>query len=309
MLEMEQGSVQAHGRNRKLSRIWVIKNECVRMVLAETLSTYVMMVFGLGSVAQVVTGRGAFGEYLSINLGFGLGVAMGVHIGGRVSGAHMNSAVSFTMCLFGRLCWRVLPLYILSQLIGSFLAAGTIYSLYYNAICHYCGGNLTVSGPKATAAIFATYPAPYLSLHAGFLDQLFGTAMLLLCLMALSDQRNQPTPSGGEPIAVGLLVLLIGVSLGGNSGYAINPSRDLGPRVFTAIAGWGPEVFRAGNGWWWVPVLAPLVGGVTGAAVYKVFVELHHTSPRDQRMGLEDETEKEAAPLEKQKSLRPEVCV
>ncbi|XP_064821746.1 aquaporin-7 isoform X2 [Oncorhynchus masou masou] len=243
MHAMEQGSVQEHGRSRKLSKIWVI-NERVRVGLAEALSTYVMMVFGLGSVAQVVTGHGAFGEYLSVNLGFGLGVAMGVHIGGRVSGAHMNAAVSFSMCLFGRLGWRMLPVYILSQLIGSFLAAGTIYSLYYDAIYHYCGGNLTVSGPKATAGIFATYPAPYLSLHAGFLDQVIGTAMLLLCLMALSDQRNQPAPSGGEPIAVGLLVLLIGVSLGSNSGYAINPSRDLGPRIFTAIAGWGPEVFR-----------------------------------------------------------------
>ncbi|XP_029538275.1 aquaporin-7 [Oncorhynchus nerka] len=308
MHAMEQGSVQEHGRSRKLSKIWVI-NEHVRVGFAETLSTYVMMVFGLGSVAQVVTGRGAFGEYLSVNLGFGLGVAMGVHIGGRVSGAHMNAAVSFSMCLFGRLGWRMLPVYILSQLIGSFLAAGTIYSLYYDAIYHYCGGNLTVSGPKATAGIFATYPAPYLSLHAGFLDQVIGTAMLLLCLMALSDQRNQPAPSGGEPIAVGLLVLLIGVSLGSNSGYAINPSRDLGPRIFTAIAGWGPEVFRAGNGWWWVPVLAPMVGGVTGASIYKVFVELHHPSPCEHRREIEDEAEEEAAPLDMQKNLSPEVCV
>ncbi|XP_021424344.2 aquaporin-7 [Oncorhynchus mykiss] len=308
MHAMEQGSVQEHGRSRKLSKIWVI-NERVRVGLAESLSTYVMMVFGLGSVAQVVTGRGAFGEYLSVNLGFGLGVAMGMHIGGRVSGAHMNAAVSFSMCLFGRLGWRMLPVYILCQLIGSFLAAGTIYSLYYDAIYHYCGGNLTVSGPKATAGIFATYPAPYLSLPAGFLDQVIGTAMLLLCLMALSDQRNQPAPSGSEPIAVGLLVLLIGVSLGSNSGYAINPSRDLGPRIFTAIAGWGPEVFRAGNGWWWVPVLAPMVGGVTGASIYKVFVELHHPSPCEHRREIEDEAEEEAAPLDMQKNLSPEVCV
>uniref|UniRef100_A0A8K9WZJ4 Aquaporin-7 n=1 Tax=Oncorhynchus mykiss TaxID=8022 RepID=A0A8K9WZJ4_ONCMY len=220
-------------------------SHCGRLFLTGCVHVvFIFKVFGLGSVAQVVTGRGAFGEYLSVNLGFGLGVAMGMHIGGRVSGAHMNAAVSFSMCLFGRLGWRMLPVYILCQLIGSFLAAGTIYSLYYDAIYHYCGGNLTVSGPKATAGIFATYPAPYLSLPAGFLDQVIGTAMLLLCLMALSDQRNQPAPSGSEPIAVGLLVLLIGVSLGSNSGYAINPSRDLGPRIFTAIAGWGPEVFR-----------------------------------------------------------------
>lgn len=152
---------------------------------------------------------------------------------------------------------------------------------YTEAIYDYCGGNLTVTGVKATAGIFATYPAPYLSLLAGFIDQVamkldltihtqhypyctvhsylsthlhvvfvlcvcqvFGTAMLLLCLTALSDQRNKPAAAGNEPVAVGLLVLLIGISLGSNSGYAINPTRDIAPRVFTAIAGWGTDVFR-----------------------------------------------------------------
>ncbi|KAG9354310.1 hypothetical protein JZ751_012434 [Albula glossodonta] len=206
---------------------------------------------------------------------------MGVHIAGKVSGAHMNAAVSFTMCLFGRLGWRMFPLYVAAQMLGSFLAAGTVFFLYYEAMFHYCGGNFTVTGPRATAGIFATYPAPYLSIPAGVLDQVLGTAMLLLCLMALSDQRNQPAQRGAEPLAVGLLVLLIGVSLGSNSGYAINPSRDLPPRIFTALAGWGTEVFRAGNNWWWVPVVAPLVGSVTGAVVYKVLVELHHPQPRD----------------------------
>ncbi|KAJ8338732.1 hypothetical protein SKAU_G00355180 [Synaphobranchus kaupii] len=256
-----------------------IKNQCLRMALAETLSTFVMMTFGLGTVAQVVTGEGLFGGYLSINLGFGLAVAMGVHIAGKVSGAHMNAAVSLTMAVFGRLTWRMLPVYIVAQMLGSFMAAGTVFSLYYDAMLHYCGGNFTVTGPRATAGIFATYPAPYLSIAAGFLDQVLGTAMLLMCLLALADQRNQPAQSGAEPLAVGLLVLLIGVSMGSNSGYAINPSRDLPPRIFTALAGWGPEVFSAGHSWWWVPLLAPPIGGVMGAAIYKLFVELHHPAP------------------------------
>ncbi|KAG8007480.1 Aquaporin-7 [Nibea albiflora] len=235
---VELGVSQRKGVNVTRPRVW-LKNEFVRVGLAESLCTYVMMALGLGSVAQVVTGQGAFGQYLSINLGFGLGVAMGVHVGGKVSGAHMNAAVSLTMCVFGRLAWKMLPLYVFAQLLGSFLAAGSIYAVYYEAIHDYCGGNLTVTGVKATAGIFATYPAPYLSLFGGFIDQVFGTAMLLLCLMALSDQKNKPAAAGSEPVVVGLLVLLIGISLGSNSGYAINPTRDIGPRVFTAIAGWG----------------------------------------------------------------------
>ncbi|XP_029357241.1 aquaporin-7 isoform X2 [Echeneis naucrates] len=220
----------------------------------------------------------------------------------------MNGAVSFTMCTFGRLAWRMLPVYIFAQLLGSFLAAGTIYAVYYDAIHDYCGGNLTVTGVNATAGIFATYPAPYLSLLAGFIDQVFGTAMLLLCLMALSDQKNKPARAGSEPVVVGLLVLLIGISLGSNSGYAINPTRDIAPRVFTAIAGWGSEVFRSGNGWWWVPLVAPPIGGVLGAGLYKALVELHHPHISERDGGLVEELE-ETAPLEKQKDICANVCV
>ncbi|KAJ8395553.1 hypothetical protein AAFF_G00030340 [Aldrovandia affinis] len=236
-----------------------IKNESLRVALAETLSTYVMMTFGLGTVAQVVTGGGVFGDYLSINLGFGLGVAMGVHIAGTVSGAHMNAAVSFTMCMFGRLRWKMFPLYLVAQLLGSFLAAGTVFSVYYDAMFHYCAGNFTVTGPRATAGIFSTYPAPYLSIPAGFLDQVLGTAMLLLCLMALSDQRNKPALPGAEPMAVGLLVLLIGVSWGAT---AAMPSTRPGTWLPDASLRWPAGEQRssgqgtAGGGCpWWRPWL------------------------------------------------------
>lgn len=303
---MEDGSIQ--GRMApNVGSMLKIKNEYIRVALAESLCTFIMMVFGLGTVAQVVTGEGYFGEYLSINIGFGLAVAMGVHVGGKVSGAHMNAAVSFTMCVFGRLRWKMLPLYVFAQFLGSFLAAGTIFSLYYDAINHFCGGNLTVSGPKATAGIFATYPAPYISVYTGFFDQVAGTGLLLLCLMALSDQRNQPLVSGGEAVGVGLLVMLIGVSMGSNSGYAINPTRDLGPRLFTLMAGWGTEVFRAGNCWWWVPLVAPFIGGVLGALIYKALVELHH--PDLKSTTTRPAVDPECIPLDKCKNGRIEIPV
>ncbi|XP_057701690.1 aquaporin-7 [Corythoichthys intestinalis] len=306
-------SVEEGGSQRKgplVTRSFRIRNEIVRVGLAECLCSYVMMVFGLGSVAQVVTGQGDFGHYISINLGFGLGVAIGAHVGGKVSGAHMNAAVSFAMCTFGRLAWKMFPFYLFSQLLGSFLAAGTVYAVYYEAIHDYCGGNLTATGEKATASIFATYPAPYLSLFGGFIDQLFGTAILLLCLMAFSDQKNKPAAAGSEPTLVGLLVLLIGISLGSNSGYAINPTRDFGPRLFTAIAGWGTDVFRAGNGWWWVPIVAPTIGGVLGAGLYMVLIELHHPplSENCAGAGVTKELEKETASLEKQ-NFDTDLCV
>ncbi|XP_027857539.1 aquaporin-7 isoform X1 [Xiphophorus couchianus] len=257
-------------------------NELSRVALAEFLSTYVMMTLGLGSVAQVVTGEGGKGTFFSINIGFGLAVAMGVHIGGTVSGAHMNAAVSFALCVFGQLPWKRLPLYIFAQLFASFLAAATVYGVYYDAIYTFSGGNLTVTGEKATAGIFATYPAPYLSVFGGFVDQVFGTAILLMCLMALSDEKNKPAAKGTESMFVGVLVVLIGISLGSNSGYAINPTRDLGPRLFTAVAGWGLDVFRAGKFWFWVPIVATPIGAVLGGGLYKVCVQMHHPAPSEQ---------------------------
>ncbi|KAM6474099.1 aquaporin-7-like [Liasis olivaceus] len=183
-------------------------------------------VFGLGSVAQVVLGRKNFGEYLSINLGFGFGVMLGIHAAGGISGAHMNASITFANCVVGKPLWRKLPAYVIGQFVGSFAA------------------NLTVTGPTATAGIFATYPAPYMSLWSGFLQELIATSLLMIGVLAISDMKNAGALPGTNAFISGLLVVVIGMSMGMNTGYAINPSRDRPPRIFTALAGWGLEVFR-----------------------------------------------------------------
>uniref|UniRef100_A0A8C6GKK5 Aquaporin 7 n=1 Tax=Mus spicilegus TaxID=10103 RepID=A0A8C6GKK5_MUSSI len=256
----------------------VLQKNMVREFLAEFLSTYVMMVFGLGSVAHMVLGENS-GSYLGVNLGFGFGVTMGVHVAGGISGAHMNAAVTFTNCALGRMTWKKFPVYVLGQFLGSFSAAATTYLIFYGAINHFAGGDLLVTGSKATANIFATYLPEYMTLWRGFLDEAFVTGMLQLCLFAITDKKNSPALQGTEPLVIGILVTVLGVSLGMNSGYAINPSRDLPPRLFTFIAGWGKQVFRAGNNWWWVPVVAPLLGAYLGGIVYLGLI--HPSIPQD----------------------------
>jgi glycerol uptake facilitator-like aquaporin len=98
----------------------------------------------------------------------------------------------------------------------------------------------------------------------------------VLVIYALNDRRNLPAEGGLGPLLVGALVVLIGMTFGYNAGYAINPARDLGPRLFTWMAGWGSEVFRAGHGWWWVPIVGPLLGGVLGGFVYDALITRHH---------------------------------
>uniref|UniRef100_A0A8C3BKA1 Aquaporin 10 n=1 Tax=Cairina moschata TaxID=8855 RepID=A0A8C3BKA1_CAIMO len=113
-----------------------------------------------------------------------------------------------------------------------------------DAIQFYSNGTLAASGPLETASIFATYPAEYLSLSNGFLDQVMGTALLIVGILAITDARNKRVPEGLEPVAVALLVFSIEVSMGSNCGCPMNPARDFGPRLFTYVAGWGAEVFR-----------------------------------------------------------------
>uniref|UniRef100_A0A7M4F9I0 Aquaporin-7-like n=1 Tax=Crocodylus porosus TaxID=8502 RepID=A0A7M4F9I0_CROPO len=206
-----------------------------------------------------------------------MGVTLGIHAAGGVSGAHLNASITFTYCLLGKLPWKKLPAYVVGQFLGSFVAAATIFGLYYDALYLYTGGNFTVMGPNATAGFFATYPAPYMSLTGAF----FNEVMLLLGILIIHDEKNNPALKGTQAVVTGLLVFVIGMSMGINTGYAINPSRDLPPRIFTAIAGWGLEVFRAGNNWWWVPIVAPTLGSLFGVLVHKLFIDLHNQPATD----------------------------
>jgi MIP family channel proteins len=160
------------------------------------------------------------------------------------------------------------PAFVLAQMLGAFLGAAVVYATYHEAFTAFDGGVRQVTGDLGTAGIFATYPREFLSIAGGFIDQLVGTALLMAGVLAVTDQRNAAPPSWMAAPLVGGLVVAIGVAFGFNSGYAINPARDLGPRLFTAIAGWGPAVFTAGHAWWWVPIVAPCLGAWLGAVVY-----------------------------------------
>jgi MIP family channel proteins len=243
-----------------------------RELLAEFLGTFVLIAFGAGVVAQTVLSGGDAGGMLSINIAWGLAVTMGCYVAGTVTGAHLNPAVTLALAVHRGFPWRKVGPYAAAQVAGAFVASVVVYVTYAEALTAFDGGIRQVAGPQGTAGIWATYPQPFLSLTGGFIDQVVGTALLVGVIFAIIDPRGTPPPPGLTPVIVGLLVLLIGATFGFNAGYAINPARDFGPRVFTAVAGWGSEVFRAGNGWWWVPIVAPCVGAVTGGWVYDALV-------------------------------------
>ncbi|NXM68388.1 AQP10 protein, partial [Serilophus lunatus] len=228
-------------RARRLLRI---RNQLVRECLAELIATFVLILITLSGVAQKVTSFETKGDILTTYLAGALAVMVGIYIAGGISGAHMNPAFSIAMCLTNQFPWWKFPIFIVVETLASFLSAGAVYILYYDAIWNYSNGTLAVYGPRETASIFATYPLDYVSIANGFLDQVIGTGALILGVMGIMDNRNKGVPKGLEPVVVALLVLSIEVSMGSNCGCPLNPARDLGPRLFTYVAGWGPEVFR-----------------------------------------------------------------
>ncbi|XP_053449586.1 aquaporin-9 [Nycticebus coucang] len=257
----------------------VLKSSLMKEIFAEFLGTFIMIVLGCGSIAQAILSRGVFGGIVTINIGFAMAVVMAIYVTAGISGGHINPAVSFAMCLFGRMKWLKFPFYVGSQFLGAFVGAATLFGIYYDGIMSFAGGKLLITGENATAHIFATYPAPYLSLVNAFADQVLATTFLLIVVFAVFDSRNMGVPKSLQPIVIGLLIVVIASSLGMNSGCAMNPARDLSPRLFTALAGWGFEVFTAGNNFWWIPVVGPLVGAAIGGLIYVLFIEIHHPDP------------------------------
>ena len=275
--------------------------EYVREMLAEFLGTVILIVFGVGVVAQVILSRDTAGTYLSINLAWGLAVTMGCYVAGGVSGAHLNPAVTLALAVHRGFPWSKVGGYIGAQMAGAFVASAVVYLTYMDALTVFDGGVRQVTGAQGTAGIFATYPQAFIApFPAGFIDQFVGTGLLMLVVLAISDARNAPPAAGMGPLIVGLLVVLIGMTFGYNAGYAINPARDLGPRLFTAVAGWGADVFRAANGWWWVPVVAPPLGAIAAGWIYDGLIG--HRFPK----GLSPTSAASATPVPQPGQLPPD---
>ena len=252
--------------------VGMLSSPLAREMAAEFLGTFILIIFGAGVVAQVVLSSGTAGNYLSINIAWGLGVTMAIYVAGGISGAHLNPAVSVALAVHRKFAWsKVLP-YSIAQLAGAFAASAVVFAVYHDALNKFDDGIRQIAGAHGTAGIWSTYPQAYLSTLGGLVDQIVGTALLVLLVFALIDGKNLAPAANLLPVMVGLVVVVIGEAFGFNAGYAINPARDLGPRLFTAVAGWGTDVFRAGNHWWWVPIVGPLIGGILGGYIYDIFV-------------------------------------
>ena len=282
------------GEGRTVGRIAGVYGE----LLAEFLGCVCLIAFGDGSVAMAVAalpGSGrtqtpttiflAAGDWLLITWGWAFAVAFAVWVAGGVSGAHINPAVTLAFAIRRKFPWaKVLP-YWAAQIVGCFVGAALVYLVYHDAINAY---NMAAHTPKssgqalASYSIFATFPAPYFngSIVGPLVDQIVGTGFLLLFVVAVIDMRNTAVGSNLGPLIIGFAVAAIGMSFGANAGYAINPARDFGPRLFAYFAGWGDVALHGSytaagfsfSWYFWIPIVGPLLGGVIGVVVYDLFI-------------------------------------
>ena len=283
------------GEGRTVGRITGLWGE----LMAEFIGVFVLISFGDGVVAVAVAGLpgsgrtassttifNAAGDWLLITWGWAMAVAFAIWVAGGVSGAHLNPAVTLAFAARRKFAWaKVLP-YWGAQVLGAFVGAALVYAVYNAAINAF---NLAAHTPKsggqalATYSIFATFPAGYFhgSYGGPLLDQVVGTAFLVMLVVAVIDARNTAVGSNMAPLIIGFVVAAIGMSYGPNAGYAINPARDFGPRLFSFFAGWGkvalPGTYHAVGGpnftgYFWVPIVGPLVGGIIGVLIYDFFI-------------------------------------
>jgi glycerol uptake facilitator protein len=261
---------------------------------AELAGTFILILFGCGVVAQVVAGGEGLGDHDSIAWAWGIGVTLGIYVAGRMTGAHLNPAVTIALAAFRGFSWKKVVPYSVAQFLGAFLAALVVRWNYTEALNKFDPG-LTIK----SQGVFSTLPGNGsmdlgVGMWAGLRDQIIGTAILMLVILAIIDVRNTAPAANLGPFIVGLLVVGIGMAWGTNAGYAINPARDFGPRVASFLTGYGGAFEdQFGDPYFWVPIVGPIIGALVGAFLYDVLVGRNLPIAEEEEPGqIPEETKK-----------------
>ncbi|XBS70872.1 MIP/aquaporin family protein [Acerihabitans sp. KWT182] len=252
-----------------------VKGQCV----AEFLGTGLFMFFGTSVLCAAKVAGASFGLW-EICVVWGLGIALAVYLTAGISGAHLNPAVTISLWMFASFDARKVLPYILAQTAGAFCGAALTYLIYHNLFADYEHAHQMVRGSRDSlflASIFSTYPAASISLWLAGLVEIVITSILMGLIMALTDDGNGVPKGPLAPLLIGVLVAVIGAATAPLTGFAMNPARDFGPKLFTFLSGWGPIAMTGGREipYFLVPLIAPVIGGILGAAIYRYCIGRH----------------------------------
>ena len=221
--------------------------------------------------------------YWGVCIAWGLAVTIAIYTTASISGCHANPAVTLALACFRKFSWsKVLP-YCVAQVFGGFLGAGIVYVLFSPVIDQFnMAHHLTRAGGGA-AGVFFTHPGLAITPMHAFQDQIIMTAFLVFGIFAITEQYNEMAPGANSgALIIGFLVATIGASMGYLEAWAINPARDLGPRLFCFVAGWSSSALPSPDNYWWIPIIGPLLGGVVGGGAYQLLI--HPFLPARKRM-------------------------
>lgn len=261
--------------------------------VGEFLGTFILVFFGCGSVATAVLTGAQVGVF-QVAIVWGIGIATAIYLTGSLSGAHLNPAVTIAMATWRDFSWGAVPRYVLAQFAGALAASVALYAIYGGALEAYETAHHIIRGApgsEATAMIFGEYfPNPggqalteatrtAVSPGRAFFIEFLGTAILALVIFGVTDERNKSRPQLLTAATIGLTVTILISLLGPLTQAAFNPARDLAPRIFSALIGWGAVPFTTnGHGWLTVYVLAPILGAVGGGGIYRVCLAPHYAA-------------------------------
>ena len=244
-------------------------------LISEAVAMFIIIAFG-DSVAAMYTlySPSPYQQaYWGVCIAWGLAVAIAIYTTGSVSGCHANPAVTLALAVFRGFSWRKVVPYCLAQIVGGFLGAAIVYTLFSPVIDHFNTVNQLTRASGGAAGVFFTHPGLAITPMHAFSDQIILTAFLIFGIFAVTEQYNEMAPgANGGALIIGLLVALIGASMGYLEAWALNPARDFGPRLFCFFAGWGSSAFPSPDNYWWIPIVAPLIGAVVGGAAYQLLI-------------------------------------
>lgn len=211
--------------------------------------------------------------YWGVCIAWGLAVTVAIYTTASVSGCHANPAVTLALACFRSFSWRKVAPYCAAQVFGGFVGASVTYALFYPVIDVFNTTHHLTRAMGGAAAVFFTHPGFAIQPMHALTDEIIMTALLVFGIFAITEQYNEQAPGANSgALIIGLLVASIGASMGYLEAWAINPARDLGPRLFCYLFGWGNSALPSPGNYWWIPIVAPLVGGVLGGGAYQILI-------------------------------------
>jgi len=262
---------------QKSQSTWSRIRQIIREPMAELAGVAIFVLFGTGVNCSVALSKNQAvasspkGDFLSVNFGWAIGLAMGAWVSGGISGGHLNPAVTLALAIWRGFPWRKVPAYIFAQILGGVIGAGLVYGNYLDAINIFEGDSGTRT--RATASLFATYALDYMTDISCFFTGFLGTAVLVFVVLAAADKKNDAAPKGLRPLTLFLALLGVGAAFGMQTSYTFNPARDLGPRLFLTLAGYGKQLYIYRSQYWlWCATVSPCLGAQAAVGLYDLFI-------------------------------------